>query len=169
MTGDKLGRLIFNTGYREDITRKNFIFPPSERISLDWTIKKAKEQNGVDLDTNIILDLETHSNSCSEERTDVYKAVFSYVFEGNKEPFLFSFGARNSTSCQYIWPAICREMRNICKQEPPIPHQPAAPLAIDVFIPCPKPEAMAYLYNSNCYEFCSRLGWALLYPECLRI
>ncbi len=122
MTGDKLGRLIYNTGYREELTRKNFVFPPSERISLDWTIKKAKEQNGIVIDNNIVLELSTFNNSCTTERTDVYKAMFSYVSEGKKDVFLLSFGARNSTSCQVVWPMICNEMKDICKQAPPTPY-----------------------------------------------
>ena len=57
MTGEKLVHVIFNTGAREEIMRRNFKFPHLERANLDWVIKNAKNTAGVDIDENIILQL----------------------------------------------------------------------------------------------------------------
>ena len=49
MKGEKLGRLIFNTGDREEIVRRGFEFPLETRIGLSQIIKKAKKEDGVNI------------------------------------------------------------------------------------------------------------------------
>ena len=170
MKGEKLGRLIFNTGDREEIVRRGFEFPLETRIGLSQIIKKAKKEDGVNITPNVNLHIDMQSNSHDPRCANLYTARFCYCSTpDDMEAFFFYLGARNAQACSYIWPIIWYTMKEDNVKNPPFNYQPATPLVIDLFTPCDKFDAMAYLYKSNCYDFCSRLGWALLYPDCIKI
>ncbi len=169
MTKEKLVRVIFNTGFREEIIRQNFKFPHLERANLDWLIQKAGNTAGVNIDDNIMLKLGVYRDRTRPAYPYFYEAEFYYGTYTNKELFMSSYGINNREICQKFWPQLCKDMDDKFGIRSPIDHQPATPVAIDVFFPCKHIESSAYLYKSDCYKLCTNLGWALFYPDSIKL
>lgn len=169
MTGEKLVHVIFNTGAREEIMRRNFKFPHLERANLDWVIKNAKNTAGVDIDENIILQLRVSTERNRAAFINYYEAVFYYGTYTNKETFLISYGAKNRDISKQFWPMLNRKMIDNYGISSTIDTPPATPAVVDVFVPCSHLEASTYLYKFNYYDFCARLGWAIFHPNSIKM
>ena len=82
---------------------------------------------------------------------------------------MVSYGAKNREISRELWPLLCKDMYDKFGIRSPIDQPPATPAIIDVFQPCEHLESSAYLYKSNYYDFCTRLGWALFYPDSIKL
>ena len=65
-----INHVTFNTGRNEQISIRNFKFPPYDRIALHHIINQATSLEGVDIDDNIILKI--NADTCR------YTATFAY-------------------------------------------------------------------------------------------
>lgn len=161
MTPPIINHMTYNTGRWERISIKNFRFPPHEKIGFDWLIRQAVSPEGVDIDQNIIL------NICRD--TDGYTALFAYGTYTENRIFLISCGVRTRDAMDKFWDHLKDSFGPKYHVSTPLEHRPGGPLLIDIVLPNSPPEAVSYLYSSDCYDLCLKLGWALLYPETLRI
>lgn len=169
MTGEKIVHVIFNTGFREEIMRRNFKFPHLERANLDWIIQNAGDAAGADIDNNIILQLHICKEKNRAAYPYFYKAIFFYGTYTNKEFFMVSYGMKNRETCRRLWPELCKDMDSKYGIHSPIDFPPATPAVIDVFYPYKRLESSAYLYKSDCYNLCTNLGWALFHPNSIKL
>lgn len=156
-----LNHVLFNTGKSEQITVKNFELRPYDRIALQWVLEQATGLEGVDIGSNIIL--KVHAD------TYRYTATFAAGTYRASEIFLVSCGARTKDATDGMWRQLRESFAPKYNVGTPIKCKPAGPMVVDMILPCSRPEAMEYLYSSDCYDFCLKLGWALLYPECIRV
>ena len=156
-----INHIIYNTGRNEQISVKDLKIPPYDRIALQCIINQAKELEGVDLGENIILKIYAE--------TYRYAATFAYGSYAANEIFLISSGAITRDAWTRLWERLRVSVGPKYHATTPLKLKPAGPMVVDMMLPCSKPEALAYLYSSNCYDFCMKLGQAMLYPECIKI
>jgi len=152
---------MFNTGKNEQISVKGFKFPPYDRIALQWIIEQAKSPEGIDIDENVILKVSSD--------TYRYTATFAYGTYAANEVFLISTGARTKDAMNGLWGWLHRSISPKYHVSTPIKCKPSGPFVVDILLPCSIPSASSYLHSSDCYDFCLKLGWALLYPESIRV
>lgn len=98
-----------------------------------------------------------------------YTATFAYGTHLANEIFLLSYGAITQNILNKLWDKICGSVAPENGISTPLDHRPGGPLVIDIVLPNIRPEAVSYLHSSDCYDFCLKLGRALLYPECLKL
>lgn len=156
-----INHIIYNTGRSEQISVKDMRLPPYDRIALQWIISQAKAPEGIDIDENIILKIymETYR----------YAATFAYGTYASNDIFLISTGAITRDAWTRLWERLRDSIGPKYHAATPLKQKPAGPMVVDIMVPCSRPEALAYLHSTDCYDFCTRLGRAMLYPECLRI
>ncbi len=161
MPAISINRVDFNTGKSKEISIKNLALRPYDRIAMQWVIGQAETLEGVDIGENIILKI----------HADVYRyvATFAYGTYTSNEVFLVSAGARTKDAMDGLWKQLSGPYVSKYKVTTPITRKPAGPMVVDIVLPCSNPNAISYLYSSDCYDLCTKLGWALLYPECVRI
>ena len=156
-----INHVMYNTVQCEKSSVKNIEIPPHEKIGLDWLIHQARTPEGADIGQNIILKLYPEMN--------YYTATFAYGTHLANEIFLLSYGAITQNILNKLWDKICGSVAPQNGISTPLDHRPGGPLVIDIVLPNIRPEAVSYLHSSDCYDFCLKLGRALLYPECLKL
>lgn len=156
-----INHILFNTGQDEQISTKNLSISPFDRIALQLMIDQAKSFEGVDVADNVILKISAD--------TYKYVATFAYGTYSANEIFLISSGARTKDAMNSLWNQLCNSYAPRYHVSTPLKRKPAGPLVVDILLPCSRPEALVYLHSSMCYNLCLRLGWALLYPECIKV
>ena len=161
MFPESINHITFNTGRNKQVSIKGFTFPSYDRIALQWTIDQATSLEGVDIGDKIILKILAD--------TYRYTAAFAYGTYAANEIFLISAGARSKDAMAALWNRLRESYGPKYHVATPLKCKPAGPFVIDILLPCSKPEALVYLHSSDCYDFCSRLSWALLYPECIKL
>jgi len=161
MTPPIMNHVMYNTGRWERIAIKNLRLPPHEKIGLDWVIRQAQSPEGVDIDDNIILKV--------YPGTYRYTATFAYGTYVSNQVFLISCGVSTKGEMDRFWDHLIGTVGPKYQVSTPLEHRPGGPLLIDIVLPNSPPEAVSYLYSSNCYDLCLKLGWTLLYPDTLRI
>ena len=156
-----INHVTFNTGRNEQISIRNFKFPPYDRIALHHIINQATSLEGVDIDDNIILKI--NADTCR------YTATFAYGSYAANETFLISAGAKTRDAMNGLWDRLRESYAPKYQVSTPLKRKPTGPMVVDILLPCSRPEVLAYLRSSDWYNLCLRLGWAMLYPECIRV
>lgn len=161
MIPSNINHIIYNTGRNERISIKDMRLPPYDKIALEWIINQAQTPEGIDINENIILKI--------HKETYRYAATFACGTYASNEIFLISTGANTKEAWDGLWKRLHVSVGPKYHATTPLKQKPAGPMVIDIMVPCSRPEALAYLHSTDCYDFCTKLGRALLYPECLRI
>lgn len=161
MIPEIINHVIFNTGRCEQIYMKNVPLPPYEKVAAQWTIHQAAEPEGIDVGNNVILKL--------YPGTDSYIATFAYGTYVSNEIFLISCGAITKVTMDRLWDKLCEDYATRYNVSTPLTHRPGGPIVVDIILPCANPEANAYLYSSDCYNLCARLGRSMLFPDSIKI
>lgn len=154
-----INHVIYNTGRAEQISVKDLRLSLYNKMGLQGIIHQAMSPEGVEIDKNIILKI--------YRETYRYAATFAYGTYANNEIFLISTGAKTIDEANRLWNRLRFVAGPKYRVGTPLKRKPAgSSLVLDIMLPCSRPEALAYLHSSGCYDFCMDLGRAMLYPEC---